>query len=75
MPASNGSNTMADAPESTFEAKLTRIEQIVKELENGSVPLEQAVKLFEEGKTLARDCDVLLKGAQENLDKAMDDAT
>lgn len=66
---------MADAPESNFEAKLVRIEQIVKELESGSVPLEQAVKLFDEGKALARECDALLKGAQENLDKAMDDAT
>lgn len=75
MPASNGSGTMADAPELDFEAKLARIEQIVKELEGGNVPLEQAVKLFEEGKTLARECDALLKGAQEKLDKAMDDAT
>ena len=76
MLASNGSNTMADAEQPDFEAKLARIEQIVKELEGGGVPLEQAVKLFEEGKTLARDCEALLKGAQAKLDKAMaDDAT
>ena len=67
---------MADAAQPDFEAKLARIEQIVKELEGGSVPLEQAVKLFEEGKALARDCEALLKGAQDKLDKAMaDDAT
>lgn len=64
---------MADAAQPNFESKLARIEQIVKELEGGNVPLEQAVKLFDEGKTLARECDALLKGAQDQLDKAAAD--
>jgi exodeoxyribonuclease VII small subunit len=61
---------MADAPQITFEAKLARIDEIVKQLETGSVDLQQATELFKEGKTLARECDALLKTAQEQIDRA-----
>ncbi|HEY1428588.1 MAG TPA: exodeoxyribonuclease VII small subunit [Candidatus Tumulicola sp.] len=62
---------MADtaAPE-TFEAKLARIDEIVKQLETGNVDLQRATELFKEGKTLARDCETLLKSAQEQIDRA-----
>jgi len=62
---------MADKLPSTFEEKLTRIDAIVKELEAGNVDLGRATELFKEGKTLARDCEQLLKGAQEQIDKAV----
>jgi exodeoxyribonuclease VII small subunit len=61
---------MADAPQVTFEAKLARIDEIVKQLETGSVDLQRATELFKEGKTLARECDGLLKTAQEQIDRA-----
>jgi exodeoxyribonuclease VII small subunit len=61
---------MADAPQITFEAKLARIDEIVKQLETGSVDLQRATELFKEGKTLARECDALLKTAQEQIDRA-----
>jgi exodeoxyribonuclease VII small subunit len=61
---------MADAPQVTFEAKLARIDDIVKQLETGSVDLQRATELFKEGKTLARECDALLKTAQEQIDRA-----
>jgi len=54
-----------------FEAKLARLEAIVKQLEGGDVPLDEAVKLFKEGKTLAVECENLLKGSQELIDAAM----
>ncbi len=54
-----------------FEAKLARLEAIVKQLEAGDVPLDDAVKLFKEGKTLAVECETLLKGSQEMIDAAM----
>ena len=60
---------MSDALPETFEAKLARIDAIVKELESGSVELARATQLFKEGKTLARECEDLLKGAQEQIDK------
>ncbi|MBV8491367.1 MAG: exodeoxyribonuclease VII small subunit [Candidatus Eremiobacteraeota bacterium] len=59
---------MSEALPQTFEAKLARIEAIVKELESGSVELQRAVELFNEGKLLAKDCETLLKSAQEQID-------
>jgi exodeoxyribonuclease VII small subunit len=54
----------------TFEAKLARIDAIVKELEGGTVELQRATELFKEGKVLARECEALLKSAQEQIDEA-----
>ena len=63
---------MADQKPGAFEQKIARLETIVKELENGSVELDRAVALFKEGKTLAGECETLLKGAQQQIDKAME---
>jgi exodeoxyribonuclease VII small subunit len=62
---------MADRQPGTFEQKIARLEAIVKELENGNVELDRAVALFKEGRALTDDCEVLLKGAQEQIDRAM----
>jgi exodeoxyribonuclease VII small subunit len=56
---------------SGFEAKLDRIDAIVRELENPDTKLDRAIFLFKEGKTLARECEALLKNAQEQIDEAM----
>lgn len=61
-----------------FEAALTRLENIVQTLEAGNLPLEEAMKLFEEGMKLARFCtqkleeaerkvEILVKGAKGDL--------
>jgi exodeoxyribonuclease VII small subunit len=52
----------------SFEEKLARIEAIVKELEGGSVELQRATELFKEGKVLSRECEAMLKGAQEEVE-------
>ncbi len=57
-----------------FDAKLARLEAIVKTLEGGDPSLDDAVKLFKEGKTLAAECEALLKSSQEQIDVAMGDA-
>jgi exodeoxyribonuclease VII small subunit len=57
-----------------FEAKLERIEAIVKELEDENTKLDRAIALFKEGKVLARDCEAQLKTAQIQIDEAMSDA-
>lgn len=64
---------MADAPPQNFETKLDRIEAIARELEGGQVDLQRATELFKEGKALARECEALLKGAQEQIDRATRD--
>jgi exodeoxyribonuclease VII small subunit len=54
-----------------FEAKLDRIDAIVRELENPNTKLDRAIALFKEGKVLARECEQLLKSAQAQIDEAM----
>ena len=61
---------MSDGLPGTFEQKLARIDAIVKELESGSAELARATELFKEGKTLAAECEALLKSAQDQIDKA-----
>jgi exodeoxyribonuclease VII small subunit len=62
---------VSDHLPTTFEQKLARIDAIVKELDGGTVELQRATELFKEGKTLARDCEMLLKKAQTQIDEAM----
>jgi exodeoxyribonuclease VII small subunit len=57
----------------SFESKLSRIDAIVKELETNQVPLDRAIELFKEGKTLARQCEEMLKNAQEQVERAMNE--
>lgn len=53
----------------SFEASMTRLEEIVKQLEDGSVPLEEAMKLFQEGTALAGSCGKLLDEAELEIVK------
>lgn len=53
----------------TFEASLTRIEEIVKALEAGDVPLVESIKLFEEGNKLVLSCTQLLDNAELKITK------
>ena len=43
----------------TFEEKLARLEQIVQAMEKGDVPLEESLKLFQEGTSLVGECGKL----------------
>jgi exodeoxyribonuclease VII small subunit len=51
-----------------FETCLQRLEQIVDELEKGNVPLEQALKLFEEGLELSTSCRKELEDAEGKVE-------
>ena len=55
----------------SFEANMQRLEQIVRALERGDVPLEESLKLFQEGTSLVRDCGKLLDDAQLQVQKVM----
>ena len=48
---------METKQELSFEQSMQRLEQIVRLLEKGDAPLEDAMKLFEEGTVLAARCD------------------
>ena len=48
----------------TFEEKMHRLEQIVRAMERGDVPLEESLKLFQEGTALVESCGKLLDEAE-----------
>jgi len=55
----------------TFEQSMARLEQIVRAMERGDVPLEESLKLFQEGTELVRSCGKLLEEAQLQVNKIM----
>ena len=55
----------------TFEQNMQRLEQIVRALERGDAPLEDSLKLFQEGTKLVRVCGGLLEKAQLEVKKIM----
>jgi exodeoxyribonuclease VII small subunit len=61
------------AKELKFETALERLEEIVKKLEDGDLPLEDSLKLFEEGVKLSRLCDQKLQAAERRIEILMKD--
>ena len=57
-----------------FEAALERLEAIVQRLEKGELPLEDSLKLYEEGVTLSRLCHAKLEEAEGRIEMLMKDA-
>ena len=53
----------------TFEQSMQRLEQIVRSLERGDAPLEESLKLFQEGTGLVRTCGQLLDEAELEIRK------
>jgi len=51
-------------PNNTFEQSMARLEQIVRAMERGDVPLEESLKLSQEGTELVHNCQKLLDNAQ-----------
>ena len=52
----------------SFETSLHRLEQIVKKLEGGDLPLDDALKLFEEGIGLSQQCQKQLEEAENKVE-------
>ena len=55
--------------ENNFESALKRLEEISDLLENDDTPLEDSIKLFEEGIELKEFCEEKLKSAKLKIDK------
>ncbi|CAD2073721.1 exodeoxyribonuclease 7 small subunit [Jeotgalicoccus coquinae] len=59
----------------TFEMKMTRLETIVKSLDEEEVSLQKSLELYQEGIKLSQECDNILKNAElkvEELNKDTD---
>jgi exodeoxyribonuclease VII small subunit len=64
--------TKPDEP--TFEQALQQLEQIVQKLEKGELPLEDSLRLYEEGIRLSRLCHGKLEEAEGRIEVLMKDA-
>ena len=51
----------------SFEEQMACLEEIVKTMESGDVPLEKMMVLFEQGTALVRSCSEILKNAEQKV--------
>jgi exodeoxyribonuclease VII small subunit len=73
MCGSNGVNSTSGkqaqpVKKQDFEQSLARLEEIVRKLEAANLPLDDAMKLFEEGMQLSRDCQKQLEQAEARVE-------
>ena len=57
----------------TFEQSMKQLEQIVQELESGDLPLEKALKKFEEGIQLSQSCTEMLDKTEKKISLLLKD--
>ena len=68
-------NASVDVKKLSFERAIEELETIVKRLEDGKVPLEESVAIYERGEALKRRCEELLRQAEARVEKITTDAT
>ncbi len=68
-------NIQADVKQLSFERAIEELETIVKRLEDGKVPLEESVAIYERGEALKRRCEELLRQAEARVEKITTDAS
>ena len=57
--------------EMSFEQALRALEDVVRQLEGGEVPLEESIGLYERGEALRRHCQARLDAAQARIEKVV----
>ena len=65
MPAPTPPTDIAGLP---FEKALAELEDIVRRLERGDVPLEDSIAIYERGEVLKKHCEALLKHAEARIE-------
>lgn len=58
---------MSEVTKLTFEEAMEKLEVIVEKLEEGDVPLEEAISIYKEGMELSKICHDKLKNVEEQL--------
>lgn len=56
----------------SFEEALKKLESIASQLENGKLPLEKSLQLYEEGVSLIRYCNKVLKETERKIEKLVE---
>lgn len=64
---------MAAKDKESFESSLEKLEEIVEKLEEPDLPLDQSLKLFEDGIKQARFCETRLREAEGKVEKLIQD--
>jgi exodeoxyribonuclease VII small subunit len=59
----------ADIAQMTFEDALRALEDVVRKLESGEVPLDDSISLYERGELLRKHCQARLDAAQARIEK------
>ncbi len=65
----------AKKSEPPFEELYKKLEETVEKLEKGGLSLEQSIALYEEGMTLAKQCQGILDGAEQRITKLRESFT
>ncbi len=65
----------SDIEKMPFERAIEELELIVKRLEDGKVPLEESVAIYERGEALKARCEALLRAAEARVEKITLDAS
>ena len=58
----------------SFEAALAQLEELVRQLEGGDVPLDRSIELYERGEALRKHCQARLDGAQARIEAIVADS-
>ena len=61
--------TASEIAAMSFEQALKALEEVVRQLESGDVPLDESIGLYERGDQLRRHCQARLDAAQARIDK------
>ena len=64
---------MADNQELSFEEAMKNLEEIVEKLEEGDVPLEEAISIYKQGMDLSRLCHTKLKSVEDQLTQILNE--
>jgi exodeoxyribonuclease VII small subunit len=65
------SDSPSEADAAPFEATLAQLEQLVSRLESGELPLDEALRTFEHGVRLTRECQGALTAAQQKVQQLL----
>ena len=63
------SEEKTDLSKLSFEQALDQLEKIVDRLERGDVPLDESIKIYEQGEALKKHCATLLQAAEDKVEK------
>ena len=74
MAQQNNNQSDTEVGQLSFERAIEELESIVRRLEDGKVPLEESVAIYERGETLKRRCEDLLRQAEARVQKITLDA-